>query len=283
MLVTVLWVIVSGVAKFDAKIAFNFPPDAFKLSLGFVLGLGGAMRIAMYDFLGYYDICYVGGEARDPERVIPRAIFLSVIFVALIYSVMNLCIIGVVPWQEAKQSQFIAALFMEKIYGGWAGAAISLLILWTALASVFALRLGYSRIPYAAALDGYFFRIFGRLHPSGQFPYVSLLVVGVLSMVVSLVDLGVVIDALLVARILVQFIGQIGAVAYLRRHRSDVARPFKMWLYPLPSLVALAGWSFLFFTADWKILLYGLGTVAAGLIAFAVWRTTAGMRPAQQR
>ncbi|MGH9672359.1 MAG: APC family permease [Bryobacteraceae bacterium] len=273
MLVTVAWVITSGIARFDPKLAFDFPPDAFRFSLGFVLGLGGAMRIAMYDFLGYYDICYVGGEARDPVRVIPRAIFYSVIFVALIYSVMSLCIIGVVPWREAKESPFIAAIFMERIYGPWAGSAITLLILWTSLASVFALMLGYSRIPYAAAQDGFFFRVFGRLHPQGQFPYVSLLVIGGLSIAASLLDLGWVIDALIVARILIQFIGQIGAVTWLRRHRPDIERPFRMWLYPLPSLIALVGWTFLFVTADWRILLYGLGTLGAGLAAFAVWRT----------
>ncbi len=275
MLLTVAWVIASGLANFDPAIAFDFPPNAFGLSMGFLLGLGGASRIAMYDFLGYYDICYVGGEAREPERTIPRAILLSVVLVALIYAVMNLCIIGVVPWREAMKSPFIAAIFMEKIYGGWAGTVITVMILWTALASVFALMLGYSRIPYAAALDGFFFRSFGKLHPKGEFPYVSLLVIGGLSIAASLFDLGWVIEALIVARILIQFIGQIAAVRLLRRTRPDIARPFKMWLYPLPAVVALIGWSFLFLTADWKIILYGLGTLGAGIAAFAVWRRTA--------
>jgi amino acid transporter len=272
MLITVAWVIVTGLARFDARIAFDFPPDAFQFSMGFLLGLGGAMRIAMYDFLGYYDICYVGGEVRNPERVIPRAIILSVLFVALIYAVMNLSIIGVVPWREAMHSRFIASEFMERVYGHWAGAAVTVLILWTSVASVFALMLGYSRIPYAAALDGYFFRVFGKLHPKGQFPYVSLLVMGAMSMAASLLTLDWVINAMLVGRILIQFVAQIFAVHALRKHRPDIERPFRIWLYPVPVAIALAGWAFLFATAGWEFILFGTGTLAAGAGAFWIWR-----------
>ena len=272
MLVTVVWVIASGLMHFDPAIAFDFPPNSFSISLGFLLGLGGAMRIAMYDFLGYYDICYVGGEVRNPERVIPRAIIISVILVALIYSVMNLAIIGVVPWRDAMQSPYIAAEFMQRIYGGWAGTAVTVLILWTSVASVFALMLGYSRIPYAAALDGYFFSAFARLHPTGDFPHISLLVVGVMSMIASLLTLGWVIDALLVGRILIQFVGQIAAVHLLRTRRPDIERPFRIWMYPLPSLIALVGWTFLFVTADWQFIIFGLATLAAGVAAFWLWQ-----------
>ncbi|HTM48453.1 MAG TPA: APC family permease [Bryobacteraceae bacterium] len=272
MLATVLWVILSGLANFNAKLAFDFPPHAFGFSLGFVLGLGSAVRIAMYDFLGYYDICYVGGEVRNPERVIPRAIILSALLVALIYLVMNISIIGVVPWREAIKSPFIAAEFMERIYGRWAGVLITVMILWTAVASVFALVLGYSRIPYAAALDGYFFPVFGRLHPAGQFPHISLLVIGGLSMLASLLTLDWVIDALLIGRILIQFIGQIFAVRELRRRRPDIDRPFRIWLYPVPSVIAFVGWGFLFVTANLQFIVFGLVTLVAGVGAFWLWR-----------
>ena len=271
-LITVAWVIGSGLMHFDPRLAFHFPPKAFSFSLGFLLGLGGAVRIAMYDFLGYYDICYVGGEVRNPERVIPRAIIISVVLVALIYSAMNLVIIGVVPWRDAMQSPYIAAEFMDRIYGGWAGGAVTILILWTTLGSVFALMLGYSRVPYAAALDGYFFSAFARLHPTERFPHVSLLVIGIMSIAASLLTLGWVIDALLVGRILIQFIGQIAALRILRARRPDIERPFRIWLYPLPALIALVGWIFLFVTADFRFILFGLGTLAAGIAVFWYWR-----------
>ena len=271
MMATVTAVVVTGAIKFDARIAFDFPPGAFDFSRGFFLGLGGAMLIAMYDFLGYYDICYVAGEVKEPARVLPKAILISVVAVAFIYAVMNLSIIGLVPWREAMKSNFIASDFMERAWGPWAGGAITVMILWTAMASVFALLLGYSRIPYAAAVEGYFFAPFGALHPSGAFPHISLGVIGLLSIAAGMFSLEAVLPALITARILVQFIGQIGALHWLRSRRPEIERPFRMWLYPLPSIVALAGWSYIYFTSGWTYVLYGLAVVASGVVAFAVW------------
>jgi len=272
VLVTVLCIIASGLAHLQARTAFDFPPNAFTFSTGFVTGLGSAMLIAMYDFMGYYDICYVGGEVRNPARVIPRSIIYSVLAVAAIYSLMNLSIIGVVPWREAVQSKFIASQFMEKLYGTGAASAVTALVLWTAFASVFALLLGYSRIPYAAAVNGHFFPAFARLHPTGRFPHVSLLVMGALAMVASLWNLDSVISALLTSRILIQFIGQIIALQYLRKSRPDVARPFRMWLYPIPSIIALVGWVYIFLTSGWTFVAFGLLTLVLGIVAYLIWQ-----------
>jgi amino acid transporter len=139
------------------------------------------------------------------------------------------------------------------------------------MASVFALLLGYSRIPYAAAVEGYFFEPFSWLHPTGAFPHVSLGVIGLLSIAAGMFSLEAVLPALITARILVQFIGQIGALHWLRTRRPDIERPFKMWLYPLPSLVALIGWSYVYLTSGWMYVLYGLAVVGSGVAAFAVW------------
>jgi len=274
MLITVLWIIVTGLVHFDARLAFDYPPDAFHLSRGFFLGLGAATLIAMYDFLGYYDICFVGGEVRRPERVIPRAILWSVLAVAAIYAGMTLAIIGVVPWREAMQSRFLAAEFMQRIYGPWAGAAVTVLILWSALASVFALALGYSRVPYAAALDGYFLKPFARLHPTGLFPHVSLLVIGGLAMLASLLTLEWVVSALLTARILTQFIGQVLALWRIRQDRPDITLPFRMWFYPLPAAIALLGWLFVFLTSGWTFAGSGFLILLTGVAAFFAWRRT---------
>ncbi len=273
MLITVLWIILSGLAHFNSSVVFDFPSGAFRFSLGFASGLGSAMLIAMYDFMGYYDICYVGGEVRNPARTIPRAILISVLLVAAIYALMNLSIIAVVPWREAMQSRFVASEFIERLYGPRAASVVTVLVLWTAIASVFALLFGYSRIPYAAALNGHFFAPFGKLHPSGQFPHVSLLVLGGLAMAACLWNLEVVISALLTCRILIQFIGQIFALHHLRKHRSEIVRPFRMWLYPVPSAVALVGWSYIFLTSGWLYIGFGLAMLGAGCIAWAAGRS----------
>src|SRR6266513_1136370 len=279
----------TGARHFDARIAFDFPPGAFSLSLGFLMGLGTASRIGVYDYLGYYDVCYIGDEVQDPGRVIPQSILISTVLVAVIYLAINLSIIGVVPWRDFvpaashAQSNFVVSIFMERIYGSGIATLFTAMILWTAFGSVFALLLGYSRVPYAAAKDGYFFKVFARLHPSGGFPYVSLIVLGVLSIFAGFVSLGMVIDALITTRILVQFIGQIGAVALLRRRAPHMPRPYRMWLYPVPSLIALLGWIFVFATTPPTVVAFGLGALMLGLVCFAAWSWRGGTWPFEAR
>jgi basic amino acid/polyamine antiporter, APA family len=276
-ILTALAVIVTGALHFDHRLAFDFPPGAFSFSLGFLFGLGAAARIGIFDYLGYYDICYIGEEVREPGRTIPRSIIISVVVVALIYIAINFSIIGVVPWRQFvpadkhPESAFIVSIFMEKIYGARVATVFTAMVLWTAFGSVFALLLGYSRVPYAAAVDGYFFKTFSRLHRTKNFPYVSLLVIGVISIICSFFSLGMVIDALITTRILVQFVGQILAVSLLRRNEPEMSRPYRVWLYPLPNLVALAGWIFVFATTDWPIIFFGIGTLGLGLVCFIIW------------
>jgi amino acid transporter len=276
-LITVVGVVGTGAMHFDPKIAFDFPPGAFNFSLGFFAGLGAASRIGVYDYLGYYDVCYIGDEVRDPGRVIPRSILISTAAVALIYIGINLSIIGVIPWREFvpaeahAQSAFIVSSMMERVHGSRVATLFTLLILWTTFGSVFALLLGYSRIPFAAAQSGYFFRAFGKLHPTKQFPYVSLLVLGALSIVAGFFSLGTVIDAMIVTRILVQFMGQVFGLMLLRRNAPDMPRPYRMWLYPVPALVSLLGWIFLFATTQLEVMLFGVGMLVLGGVAFLLW------------
>jgi amino acid transporter len=205
--------------------------------------------------------------------------------VALIYAGVNLSLIGVVSWREFvpasahPQADFIVSVFMERLYGTHVATVFTAMVLWTAFGSVFALLLGYSRIPYAAALDGTFFRVFARVHPEKHFPHVSLVVIGVIAILCSTFSLGMVIDALLTTRILVQFIGQVVAVVRLRVVQPGMARPFRMWLYPLPALVALLGWIFVLGTSDPLVILFGLGTLMLGVLAFFAWSWRTGHWP----
>jgi amino acid transporter len=279
-------VIVTGVMNFNPNIAFDFPSGAFNFSTGFLFGLGAASRVGVYDYLGYYDICYIGDEVKNPGRTIPRSVIISVIAVAAIYIAINLSIIGVVPWREfvpeaAKRplSEFVVSVMMERIYGSKVATVVTVMILWTALGSVFALLLGYSRIPFAAARDGYFFKVFSRLHPKHKFPHVSLLVIGVIAIICSFFSLGVVIDVLIATRIIVQFIGQIFAVALLRKNAPNLERPYRIWFYPLPSLIALVGWLFIYLTLDLKIILFTLVALAVGVISFLAWSRSASKWP----
>ena len=273
----IAWVVFAGLTHFSAARAFDFPPGAFHLSHEFFTGMGAAMLIATYDYWGYYNVCFLGGEVKDPGRNIPRALILSIVAVSAIYVVMNVSILGVVPWREmlthtGEQNNYIVSIFMERIYGPWAGRAIALLIIWTAFASVFSLLLGYSRVPYAAALDGNYFAAFRRVHPEKRFPNTSLLALGAVAMVFCLLRLADIIAALVVIRILLQFIVQAIGVMVLRHRRPDMPRPFRMWLYPVPALLAISGFLFILISRQnfEREIKYALGLLAVGLLVYCV-------------
>ena len=276
---TMVTVVAAGLPHFHAARAFAFPPGAFAFNRGFVLGLGSAALIAVYDYLGYYDICYLGDEVREPARVIPRSILYSILGCFVGYLAVHLSLIGVVPWRETLGSQFVISEFMERLQGRGAAVVVTLMILWTAFGSVFALLLGYSRIPYAAALQGGFFKIFARLHPSGDFPYVSLYVLGGIAIVASFFRLDQVVTALITTRVLVQFLGQVVAIPLLRRRLPQSARPYRMWLYPVPAIVAFLGWIYIFLTSGWRYIGWGLVTLLVGIGAFLVWARLAATWP----
>ena len=170
----------------------------------------------------------------------------------------------------SDQNNYVVSVFMERIYGNWAGRAIAALIIWTAFASVFSLLLGYSRVPYAAALDGNYFRAFARVHPEKRFPTVSLLALGAVAIVFCLLRLADVIAALVVIRILLQFIVQAVGVMVLRHRRPDMPRPFRMWLYPLPALMAIAGFTYILLARKnfQREIKYALVILVAGLAIY---------------
>jgi len=280
---TIAWIIFAGLTHFNAAQAFSFPPGAFALSRNFFNGLGGAMLIAAYDYWGYYNVCFLGDEIKDPGRTIPRALLLSILLVACLYVVMNISILAVVPWQDMVRSGksnsglYVASVFMQRIYGSWAARLVTGLIMWTAFASVFSLMLGYSRVPYAAALDGNYFKAFARVHPKYRFPHVSLLALGLVAAAFCFLRLADVIAALVVIRIMLQFLIQAIGVIVLRIRRPDMPRPFRMWLYPLPALLASLGFLFVLVKRPnpLKEIRYAAVILIAGVVIYLIraWRS----------
>jgi len=261
----ILW---GGAWHFNPTVAFNFPKSAFTLNPAFFSGLGTATLLSMYDFSGYYNVCLIGGEIEKPTRNIPRVVVLSVCILAVLYLAMTLSIIGVVPWQEAIKSQAIVSDYIEHLYGARAAAAMTVLILWVAFASVFGVLLGYTRVPYAAAVEGHFFAPFARLHPTRNFPSFSVLFFGVASALMCLFPLDALIKELLVIQIVTWFAAQCVGVVLIRRLRKQIARPFSMPLYPVPVIIALAGWIFIFGESGWPYIVSALALVLFGVAAF---------------
>src|ERR1019366_4746375 len=199
---------------------------------------------------------------------IPRAILLSIFSVGALYILMSLSILSVIPWREAMHSTFIASLFIERLQGAAAAKVMTVITLWIALASVFSLMLGYSRIPYAAAADGNFFPIFARLHPKGGFPHISLITLGLIASIFSLGHLNEVIGSLIATRVLIQYLPQTIGFFILRFRAPDLPRPFRMWFYPLPGIISLGGWVYVLVTAAGRSLLFALAVFAVGTTAY---------------
>jgi len=276
-----LWIVVSGVPHLSAARLFDFPVGAFRMSWAFWMGLGQATLYALYDYFGYYNVCYLAEEIRDPGRVIPRAIMSSIIAVGALYVMMTACFLSVIPWRQVLTSGFIASVYIEALQGATAGKAMTVLILWIAFSSVFSLLLGYSRIPYVAATDGNFFRVFARLHPKGKFPYVSLITLGVIASIFSLAKLNEVIPGLIATRVLIQYLPQTIGFFVLRRHAPGLARPFRMWFYPIPGMVSVVGWIFVLATAARKSLIFAVGVFAVGSVAYFIRARVRGEWPFQ--
>jgi amino acid transporter len=267
---TILWLIWGGATHFNPRLVFTYAPGTWDFSWLFFAGLGSATVNTIYTYWGYYNICHLGGEIREPQKNIPRGIFISIAGIAVLYLVMQTCILGVLPWQQAQDSPFIVSAFVEKLYGPYAAWFATLMILWIAFASLFSSMLGYSRVPYSAALDGNFFRVFARVHPTEKFPHISLLFLGALTFVFSLLfKLKTVITAVLAMRLIIQFIGQAVGVMLLRHRWPPERLPFKMWLYPLPALLTIVGWLWLFSHTGGAIW-WGLLVIVMGLIVFFV-------------
>jgi len=280
VLATVGWVIVAGVVNASWAQAFDFPPEARRFDGALVRAIGAAGLLAMYNYGGYNNVCNIGDELREPERTMPRSIVLSIVVVVALYAVMSTVVLGVVPWREAEQTRTIASLFIARTFsdpatGQAAALAMTVLILIVTASSLYAVVLGYSRIPYAAARDGQFFEVFGRLHPTKRFPHISLLTIGAVAIPFCFFTLGQLVNWLILVQILVQFVWQCAGVILLRRYRPDIVKPFRMWLYPLPALVSLAMWIYIFATAPLAGILFAIGFLVVAIAAYAVFRTAA--------
>jgi amino acid transporter len=254
VLAAIAGVIVSGFAHAASTGGWQMPwSPALPLSLS-LGGLAQATLLTTYCYWGYYNICFLGSEVRRPEKTIPRSILLSVMFVAAFYVLMNLAALPSMRDAAAHVSagatvrlQLVADI-AKSAFGTMAGRLMAALIIWTAFSSVFSLLLGYSRVPYAAARDGNYFGFLAAVHPKHGIPHRSLVALGVVAACFCFFSLAQVITMLVITRILLQFFLQQVGVMLLRAQRPELARPFKMPLYPLAPLVAIGG--FLFMLVD---------------------------------
>ena len=265
-----LWIVGDGVLHFRSS-HFAVLKDAFDVSSDFWTGLGGATLYALFDYIGYQTIAYVGGEVLEPQTTIPRAILISILAACALYMTMSLSIVAVVPWQQAMHSNYLVSDFIAQLHGQRIAQLVTIVILAIMLSGVCSAMLGVSRIPYAAARHGDFFGVFARLHPTGRFPHFAVLFIGLSSAVSCLFTLDELIRAGTAIFVLAQSLPVVFAVAVLRARRRDVHRPFQMWLHPVPWVIALAGWIYILICSGLTYILVGLAVTLLGVAAY-LWR-----------
>ncbi len=268
---TIIWLILSGIPHFNATQAFDVHLDSFSGSSLLYVALGQASLKSVYSYLGYYNVCHLGAEIKDPAKNIPRSILISITGIAIFYLCMQTVILGVLPWETVAKSDFVASAYFEHIYNHTVAVVATVLILIIALASLFSAILGYSRIPYAAAVNGDFFSVFAKVHPKHNFPHISLLAVGGVGFVFSLLfRLGDAITAILTMRILVQFVSQaVGIIAWNYNHQGE-ERPYKMPLFPIPAILSIIIWLYIYSCIKWEFIVSSLGIIGLGIVTYFV-------------
>jgi amino acid transporter len=280
MLCAIMAVVIAAYTHFHPSLAFTYPPGAFHLGNAFFTGLGAGLVIAIYDYLGYNTSAYLGAELRNPGKTLPRSIIYAIAGIMVLYLLLQIGVLGAAPWQEIGKSFSAASLVLQLTWGTTAAKILTVLIIITAFASVFTGLLGGSRVPYEAARDRLFLSWFGKLHPRLNFPTVGLVVMGVLTAIASLFSLATVINMFIAVIVIVQAVAQIFALFVLRRRQPNLNRPYKQWLYPVPSILALAGWIYVYVSANntatnlpplARPIELSLFWLAAGIIAFLIW------------
>ncbi|MEU3370093.1 APC family permease [Streptomyces sp. NPDC006711] len=286
MIASVGLVIIAAATDFSPHLAFDYPPGAFELtSSQFWIGFAGGLTIGIYDYLGYNTTAYMGAEIKDPGRTLPRSIIYSIFGIMAIYLLLQIGTLGVIDYHRMLDpgdiaSSSVASAVLEKAWGKGAADVVTVLILVTAFASVFAGLLGGSRVPYDAARDRVFFSPYAKLHPRHRFPMLGLATMGVITAIGFMIgrrtDLTTLIQLLTTVMVIVQALAQILAVTVLRKRQPDLRRPYRMWLYPLPSLVALIGWLTIYGYSDKNSpgrhpIEWSLAWLVLGALAFAVW------------
>ena len=271
VIITMFWIIAGGVVHGNFLAPVRNINSGLTVDYAFVTAIGFASVKSVYSYLGYYNVCHLGSEIKNPSKNIPRSIFISIAGIAVLYLLMNISVVSVIPWEHAKNSEFVISEFMEVLMGHAAATIITCLILWVAFASVFSATLGYSRIPYAAAEDGEFFKVFAKLHPTKNFPYISLLFLGSVAFIFSMLfKLSEAISAILAMRIMIQFIGQAVGLLILRSKKNTTDFPYKMPLFPLPVFVAIAMWLFILISTGSKLMVSGLVVILLGGIVYFI-------------
>jgi APA family basic amino acid/polyamine antiporter len=278
MCCAIAFTLIAGFSHFNEE-NFEIPPITNTGTL--IWSLGNCAKFGVYDFTGYHDVNFIGKDVKNPQRIIPLAGISTCIIVCIIYFLTYLAVMSYLPWDpkedgfvklvndDSNNAAYIMAIFCQELVNRNFGIFFTFVVIYCIFGSCYSLMLGFAQVPYAAAKSGSFFDVFGHEHRKGFADY-SLLYMGFCTCVFCFVDLETLIEGMLTTMILTMYMSNSLSLVYHRWTQPDCERPYKMPLYPLPVIVQVLMFSFIFLTSDNWIFSRGTPLLELGILFLSI-------------
>ena len=283
-----------GAVLQNISTAFKVAALGALIVLGFVLGggvppvgeVGTAAPVTMSPVLlalvailwaydGWADLAFVGGEVRDPQRNLPRALVLGTAIVVVLYLGANLVYLHLIPMARMKDAELVAADSAQLLFGAAGVVAVSAAVAVSTFGTLNGSMMTAPRIFYALADDGLFPKVIARVDPKTGAPQAAILLTAVLGMVFVLVRSFSQLADQFVIGIWPFYALAVAAIYVLRRRRPDVQRPYRTWGYPFVPAVFLVASLFLlgnYFVSQPLESAVDIGVLLSGIPVYAWWR-----------
>jgi APA family basic amino acid/polyamine antiporter len=257
----------------------NFSPfinTAFQYPSGTLLGaIILALSGAFWAYDGWNNITYLGGEIKQPQKNIPKALIIGVGFVIVIYTLTNLAYLYIMPVEQMSKSTLLASDVMQSVVGGWGGAFVAIAVMISTFGTTNGTILASARVYYAMAKDGLFFKRLEDIHPKHRTPGVSILVQGIWASLIAMTGtFDQITDMLIFVSWIFYGLGAFG-VFIMRKKMPDSPRPYKVIGYPvLPIIFVLCATFFVVFSFKENIrnAVFGLLLVVIGIPFYFYFR-----------
>jgi basic amino acid/polyamine antiporter, APA family len=238
-------------------------------------GFIAALVAALWAYDGWNNVAMVASEIRDPQRNLPRALIWGTAAVIGIYILANIAYFHVLSASQVAGSDRVAAVMMRAIFGEAGAAAVSVAAMVSIFAALNGSILSGSRVPYAAARQGYFFRGIARVNSAHHTPGASILLLSLWSGVLVLSGKYDDLFNLVIFASWILYGMTAAAVIVLRIKRPELPRPYRLKLYPLIPVLFIAGSFVLIVTTAIqrpRESAMGIGLIVLGLPFYFRWK-----------
>src|SRR5881396_173100 len=233
-----------------------------------------AMVAILWAYDGWGDLAFVGGEVKDPQRNLPRAMFIGTGSVVALYLAANLVYLHLIPIQQVKGAELVAADVARMLLGGAGLIAVSAAVAVSTFGTLNGSMMTAPRIFFAMAEDGVFPKAITRVDPRTGAPTGAIVLAGCLGALFVLVRRFTELADQFIIGIWPFYALAVAAVFVLRRRRPDLERGYRTWGYPVVPLVFLLGAVFLlgnYLVSETPAFALDVGIILSGIPAYYIW------------